>query len=198
MTGRNRKETGRLSPAGCLFRFSQTGRVPRCSQGAGVCCRCGGALSPRWLLWVLLHLHRVLLPHPPLQSCQVQREKPKRISLGGLNHRCVLEKSLSQRGIAKILHSYYVCFYWVYKATKPNTLLSPETVCEHVCTHVRTQIFFLADAVFLMLERLGTAAALSFFLSHCSILWLHLSQVTSTGKKGIPKYIQLGNYFWVK
>lgn len=161
----------------------QTRRVIKWLQGAGVCVRCMG-----WL-WVPTGFHRCACtfagpprPYPPLQSCQFQREKP------------VTE--------ANCKDTFTLITYVFTELTKlPNQLLCwALKLCVSMCAHMCAHSFFPYRCCFPHARKTWYSCCIVIFLSHRSILWLHLFQVSPSKhrKKGISKYIQLRNYFWVK
>lgn len=115
------------------------------------------------------HCGGPLLPYPPLHSCQLQRdfrENPKRIRFGSLNHRCSFREEPVTEGNCKDTFTH-ITYVFTELTKLPNQLLCWALklcvyvwACAHTCAHIA---FYLTDAVFLMLEGLGTAVALSFF-----------------------------------
>ena len=115
-------------------------RVIKWLQGAGGCVSCMG-----WL-WVPAGCHRCVctfagppLPYPPLQSCQFQREKPKRISCGGLNHHCSFREESVTKGNCKDTFTL-ITYVFMELAKLPNQLLCwalklRVSLCAHMCTH---------------------------------------------------------------
>lgn len=177
----------------------QTRRVIKCLQGAGfVLGAWGGSQSPLASPFVGLPP-----PHPPLQSSQFQRdfgENPKRISFGGLNHRCSFrEEPVTERNCKDTLS--HITYVFTELTKLPNQLLCWALKlrvwpCTHTCPHTA---FFPYRCCFPHARKTWYGCCIVIFLSHCSILWLHLFQLSpKQRKKGISKYIQLRNYFWVK
>lgn len=120
-----------------------------------------------------LHLCGPPLTDPP-QTCQFPKEKrQKGLVLVACIIAAVLEKSLSQRGIAKILSLLLHMFLLNLQSCQTNYFTEPWN-CVWACVHTA---FLLTDAVFLMPERQYSCCVVIFLSLH-SILWLNLFQVS--------------------
>ena len=123
--------------------------------------------------------------HTLLFSLASVREKSQKGSVwAAWSIVATVEERLLQRGIAAMLSLLLRLLLLNVRSCQPSSCAEPWNsawACAHTCVHAA---FCLTDALFLMLERLCTAAALSFFY-HITLYFdcIFLKCLLSTGIK---------------